>query len=262
MSEPVTYEVVDRVAIVTIDRSAKRNAMSMAVFDGLLAAGERAGAESAAAGGVGAVIVRGAGGVFSAGIDTSVFGTQLGGVPDDSFIAHLQASFTVFEDLDVPTIAAIEGYCFGAGIQLAVACHLRFVAPGAELSVMESRWGIVPDLGGTHRIPRLVGLGRATDMALTARRVDAEEAVRTGLCDVLLPADDPQGAALEAARRLANGPGALRRIPRLLRENLDRSRDDALAAERSAQREVMAGPDFPEAVRAAFEGRAPQFTGR
>lgn len=262
MSEPVTYDVVDRVAIVTIDRPEKRNAMSMAVFDGLLAAGERARDDSAGDDGVGAVLVRGAGGVFSAGIDTSVFGTQLGESPSEDFIAHLQSAFTVFEDLDVPSVAVIDGYCFGGGIQLAAACHVRLVAPGAELSVMEARWGIVPDLGGTYRLARLVGPGRATELALTARRVAADEAVAMGLCEVLLPADDPQAAAFAYVRRLANGPGALRRVPRLVRENLARDRDEALAAERETQLAVMAGPDFREAVGAAVEGRDPRFVGR
>lgn len=262
MSDAVTYEVVDRVAVVTIDRPAKRNAMSMAVFDGLLEAGRRAGRDAASEGGPGAVLLRGAGGVFSAGIDTSVFAAQAGTPADHDFIAHLQSSFTVFEDLDVPSIAAIEGFCFGAGIQLAAACHVRLVTPDAQLSVMESRWGLVPDLGGTYRLPRLVGLGRATDLALTARRVAGRDAVAMGLCDVLLPDAEPQEAALAYARRLAAGPGSVRRLPRLLRENLDRDRAAALHAERQTQLEVMGGPDFREAVAAGMAGRPPAFVGR
>lgn len=266
MSDVVTYEVTGRLAVVTIDRPDKRNAMSMDVFDGLHAAAARAAADAEADGGVGAVLVRGAGGVFSAGIDLSTFGSQLGEdvgeAERDAFIAHLQQAFTVWEDLDVPTVAAIEGYCFGAGIQLAAACHVRLVAPGAQLSVMERRWGLVPDLGGCHRLPRLVGLGRATDLALTARRVEAEEAVTMGLCDRLLPAEDPMGAAMDYVRELAEGPGAVRRIPRLLRENLDRDRTTGLAAERATQMATMAGPDFREAVTAGLQGRDPEFVGR
>lgn len=262
MSQPVSYEVVDRVAIVTIDRPEKRNAMSMAVFDGLLEAGERAGRESAQDGGVGAVLVRGAGGVFSAGIDIATFGDQLAEQPDASFVAHLQQCFTVFEDLEVPSIAAIEGFCFGAGLQLAAACHVRLVSPGAELSLMEARWGLVPDLGGCYRLPRLVGLGRATEMALTARRVSTAEALDMGLADVALGGDDPQGEAVAYATRLANGPGAVRRIPRLMRENLERDRTSALATEAATQLEVMAGHDFTEAVSAGVEGREPAFVGR
>ena len=266
MSDTVTYEVTDRLAVVTIDRPDKRNAMSMDVFDGLLAAGERAAADAGEDGGVGAVLVRGADGVFSAGIDIATFGNQLGGDTDeagrDAFIAHLQRAFTVFEDIDVPTVAAIEGYCFGAGIQLAAACHVRLVTADAQLSVLERRWGLVPDLGGTFRLPRLVGLGRATELVLTARRVSGTDAVTMGLCDVLLPDDDPQAAALEYATALANGPAAVRRVPRLLRENLERDRDTALAAERAAQMATMAGPDFREAVLAGLEDRTPEFVGR
>ena len=266
MSDAVTYEVTDRLAVVTIDRPEKRNAMSMAVFDGLREAGERAAADASEPGGVGAVLVRGADGVFSAGIDVATFGAQLGEDADeaerDAFIARLQQSFTVYEDLDVPTVAAIEGYCFGAGIQLAVACHVRLVAADAQLSVLERRWGLVPDLGGTYRLPRLVGLGRATELALTARQVSGTDAVTMGLCDVLLPDEDPQQAARDYATALAHGPGAVRRVPRLLRENLDRDRDTALAAERAAQMATMAGPDFREAVRAGMEGRDAEFVGR
>lgn len=258
MSELVAYELIEGVAVITIDRPQRRNAMSLEVFDGLRARAEQAGDDD----GAGAVLVRGAGGVFSSGIDTSVFGGQAEEGISEAFIRRLQDSFTAFEVLDKPTVAAIEGYCFGAGLQLAVACHLRAVGPTAVLSVMERRWGLIPDLGGTHRLPRLVGLGRATELALTARRVTAEEALAMGLADVALPADDPQGTVLAYAKQLACGPGAVRRLPRLLRENLGRSRDEALAAERAAQRACIEGPDFKEAVMASLEGREPEFVGR
>jgi enoyl-CoA hydratase/carnithine racemase len=258
VTDVVSYEVVDRVAHVTIERPDKRNAMSLEVFAQLA---ERA-AEAAADPEVGAVVVAGRGGVFSSGLDVSVFGTLSQGGVDGSFIAGLQAAFTAYEELDVPTIAAIEGYCFGGGIQLAAACHLRAVAPDAELSVMESRWGLVPDLGGTWRLPRLVGLGRATELTLTARRVGADEARAIGLAELALPADGAQDAAHELAARLAAGPGAVRRAPRLLRENLGRDRTAALAAEREVQLACLTGPDVTEAIMAQLEGRTPRFVGR
>ena len=258
VDEVVRYEVAERVAHVTIERPDKRNAMSLEVFRQLR---ERA-AEIAADPDVGAVVVAGRGGVFSSGIDVSVFATMAQQGPDEAFIRELQDAFTAYEELDVPTIAAIEGYCFGGGIQLAAACHLRAVAPDAELAVLEARWGLVPDLGGTWRLPRLIGLGRATELTLTARRVPADEALAMGLADVALPADDPQGAAHAYAARCAAGPGALRRTPRLLRENLDRDRDAALAAERHTQLACLAGPDAREAMTARFEGREPRFVGR
>jgi enoyl-CoA hydratase/carnithine racemase len=260
VSEPsvVSYEVVDRVARVTIDRPDKRNAMSLEVFDLLTAHAQRI-ADSPE---VGAVLVTGRDGVFSSGIDISVFGDQVDGGVDAAFIARLQAAFTAYEDLDVPTIAAIEGYCFGAGIQLAAACHIRAVAPSAQLSVMESRWGLIPDLGGSWRLPRLIGLGRATELTLTARTIDAEEARAIGLAEISLPAQGATEAAQNLAARLAAGPGAVRRAPRLLRENVGRDRSSALAAEAATQAVCLEGPDFVEAVSARLQGRDPDFVGR
>jgi enoyl-CoA hydratase/carnithine racemase len=252
----VRFEVEDRVGVVTIDRPDRRNAMDVAVFEGLADAADQARVHDD----VGAVLVRGEGGTFSSGIDVSVLGEQAteGARVDESFITRLQDAFTAFEELDVPTLAAIEGPCFGAGLQLALACHLRAVAPDASMSIMETRWALIPDLGGTYRLPRLVGLGRATELTLTARRVAADEAVRIGLAEVRF--DDLEGAHA-LARRLASGPGAVRRAPRLLRENLDRDRTVALAAERAAQLECIAGPDFAEAVAAEIEGREPRYVG-
>lgn len=257
MSDVVSYEVTDRVARITIERPGRRNAMDLAVFDGLRAAAERASDDDE----VGAVVVAGRDGVFSSGIDTSIFAGQADDGITRDFIDRLQAAFTAFEVCDKPTLAAIEGYCFGAGIQLAAACHLRAVAPSAELAVMEARWGLVPDLGGTHRLPRLVGLGRATELAMTARRVGAEEARAIGLAEIDLSAEDPQGDALAYARRLAHGPAAVRRVPHLMRDNLGRDRAEALRAEAEAQQACIAGHDFGEAVQARLEGRDPRFTG-
>ena len=254
--QAVSYEVVDRVAHVMIERPEVRNAMDLEVFDQLASHAERVASDPA----VGAVVVAGRGGTFSSGLDLSVLGTL--GEVDTALIARLQASFTAYEELEVPVIAAIEGYCFGGGVQLALACHLRGVASSAELAVMEARWGLVPDLGGTYRLPRLVGLGRATELTLSARRVPAPEALAIGLAEVSLSDDDPLGHAHELAAQLAAGPGALRRIPRLLRENLGRSRADALAAEAQAQLAGLAGGDVAEAVTAHLEGRQPRFSGR
>ena len=257
MAEVVTYEVVDGVAVVTIDRPDVRNALSREVFEQLP---ERA-AQAAGDDAVGAVLLRGAAGNFSSGLDVSMMG-ELASEVDHAFISGLQDSFTAFEDLDKPTVALIEGYCLGGGIQLAAACHVRLVAPSARISVLERRWGLVPDLGGTYRLPRLVGQGRATELILTARTVEAEEALAIGLAEVAVGADDPYGDALAWTARLAAGPGAVRRTPRLVRENHTRTRDGALKAERDAQLECIAGPDTTEAVVAWMEKRDPQFTGR
>lgn len=258
MSQVVSYEVVDRVAHVTIERPEVRNAMDRAVFAQLGEHAARAGEDP----GVGAVLVAGRGGTFSSGLDVGLFdGDGDAGGPGVEGIGRLQAAFTAYEELDKPTVAAVQGYCFGAGIQLAAACHLRAVAPDAQLAVMEARWALVPDLGGSWRLPRLVGLGRATEMTMSARRVGAEEALGTGLAELSLGGEDPLVEAHELAARLAAGPGSVRRAPRLLRENLGRDRESALRVEAETQLACLAGPDFAEAVASAMEGRSPSFQG-
>lgn len=265
MSEVVSYEVIDRVAHITIERPEVKNALSLEVFDQLEERATEAGGDDR----VGAVLLRGRDGVFSSGLDTSVFSAQAGGGADDGgqplsgedFIARLQRSFTAYEELDEPTVACIQGYCFGGGIQLAAACHLRAVAPDAQLSVLEAKWALVPDLGGSWRIPRLIGLGRATDLTVTARKVAADEALAIGLAEWQLGAEDPVAEAHERTAKLAAGPGSVRRAPRLLRENLGRDREDALRAEAQTQLACLSGPDFAEAVTAAMERRDPRFVG-
>lgn len=254
-ADVVTVRIVDRVAIVTLDRPDRRNALDWAMFDGLRAAAARIAADDQ----VGAAVVTGAGGTFSSGLDTSLFGAAGPDGVDADFIAGLQDAFTAFEDLPVPSIAAIQGWCLGGGAQLAAACHLRLVADDARIAIAERRWGLVPDLGGTYRLPRLIGLGRANDWVMTGRTVEADEAIATGFAQGRM-ADLEEAVAY--ARDLATAPAATRRVPALLRENLDRSRDGALAAEARTQLQVMAGPDTAEAARAAVEGRPPEFVGR
>jgi enoyl-CoA hydratase/carnithine racemase len=260
----VGYEVVEGVAHVTLDRPDKRNAMDLEVFAQLAESAARIDADRA----VGAVVVAGRGGTFSAGLDLATLGGLLtagdeaAGALDPALVARLQATFTAYEELDVPVLAAIEGHCLGGGLQLAAACHLRAVAPSASLAVLEARWGLVPDLGGTYRIPRLVGPGRATELAMTARTFGADEALRIGFAELVLPADEPQAAAHEHAARWASGPGSVRRVPRLVRENLARDRTAALGAEIAAQLAAVSGPDVREAITARLEGRPPRFVGR
>lgn len=255
----------DHVAVVTIDRPEKRNAMDLAVFEGLHEAASTA-AAAAAAGECRAVLVAGAGPAFSAGLDRSLFGAfaeALRAEGLDEQVAWLQGAFTGFEDLPVPTVAALHGPVFGAGLQLAAACHLRVAAPDATLSVREVRWALVPDLGGTYRLPRLVGLSRATDLALTGRDVDAATALSWGLVDAVLDGKDFAAQARAYTARLAAGPTvATGALPQLLRTALDATRDQALAAERRAQAACLDSADFAEAVAAARQRRAPRFTGR
>lgn len=255
---PTSLSVVDRVAHVVIERPEKRNALSMAVLE-RLRAHAAAVAEAIAAGDVGAVVVSGSGAHFSAGLDLADLAALAATVPDEAAIAGIQQVFTAFEELDAPVLAAVDGVCLGGGLQLALACHVRAVTARASLSVLEPRWGLVPDLGASWRLPRLVGQGRATELMLSTRRVDAAEALRIGLAEVALEGEDARAAAHAVAARWAAGPEVLRALPRLVREAGGMPRAEALAAEARLQRRMLAGGDVAEAFRAAMAGEDPRF---
>jgi enoyl-CoA hydratase/carnithine racemase len=259
MGEKVRYEVSGSVATITIARPEVRNAMDMDVFSGLAEAGARAGADRA----VRAVVVTGEGPNFSSGIDTSVFTSGSNGSPSSIDIGSLQDAFTIFETITQPTIAAVAGPTFGAGVQLAIACDFRVAASDADLSVMEVRWGILPDLGGTQRLPRLIGLGRAKELAMTARRIGADEALQIGLVNKVVPAGTHRQGATEWARELAAGPPlALAAIKRLMNGAFDTPVREGLDREATAQRRILASSDFIEAVTARVQKREPHFEAR
>jgi enoyl-CoA hydratase/carnithine racemase len=262
-TDVVTFEVGrDAVGVVTLNRPTKLNALSLEVFARLHEVAEEAGG-AVAQGTVRAVLVTGAGRAFCAGLDLALFGEQVrAGGFDDQRVTWLQQAFTGLEDLSVPVVAAVRGAALGGGCQLALACHLRVLAPDARLGLLEARWGLLPDLGGTYRLPRLVGLGRATDLAVSGRMIDAPTALAWGLADAVLDDDDFPGAARRYASALAAGPTvASGALPGLLRGSLLADRPTALAAERAAQRVCLASGDFAEAVAAAQQGREPLFKG-
>jgi enoyl-CoA hydratase/carnithine racemase len=252
----VRYEVSDRVAVITIDRPEVLNAMDQAVFDGLYDAGRRAAADPD----VRAVVVTGEGRAFSSGLDTSLFTSGPAGPID---IGRLQRAFTIFEEIELPTIAAVRGPCLGGGLQLAIACDLRVVADDVRLSAFEVNWGIIPDLGGTQRLPRLVGLGRAKEMVLTARSVGGAEALAWGLANRCVAPDDMLAEAVAWAAELAAGPPlALAAAKRLAGTALDLPVHTGLRREAAAQRRMLASEDFIEAVTARMQKRAPSYQGR
>jgi enoyl-CoA hydratase/carnithine racemase len=258
MSEAVRYKVTDRVAIITIARPDVLNAMNAEVFLGLLDGAARAAVDDQ----VRAVVVTGDGRAFSSGLDVSMFaeGFQGGGEVD---IALLQRSFTVFEDLPKPTIAAVRGPAFGGGLQLAIACDLRVASADAELSALEVKWGIVPDLGGTQRLPRLIGLGRAKEMVMTGCRVPAETALAWGLVNRVCGTDEVLKRSVDWANELAAGPPlAIAGAKRLATAAFDRPVRAGLEHEAAVQRTVLASEDFKEAVMARFAKRDPQYRGK
>ena len=238
-----------------LQRPDKLNAMSWELFGDLAAAAENARGSDARV-----FVVRGEGRSFSAGIDTSSFGT-IGGSPEEG-IAHAQAGFRAIATLPMPTVAAVQGHALGAGLQVALACDIRVVARDASLGLLEHNYGIVPDLGGTQRLPLLVGPARAKKMIWLAERIDGEEAGRIGLAEMVAePAELTATVDSLAARIAAAPPLAVRAAKRLIDTAGSVPVLSGMDAEAAEQRELLGSKDFGEAIAAFIERRPAAFTG-
>jgi len=257
----VTVDVVDGVADVRLNRPERMNAIDAAMFDDLLAVGERLGADR----GVRAVVLSGEGRAFSAGLDTAAFADPASFDLDNllgsggSGPNRVQRAAFLWSELAAPTIAAVHGVAYGGALQLALGCDFRVVAPDAKLGLLEINWGIVPDMGATQFLPPLVGLEAAKDLVLTGRTVLGEEAVRLGLAS--RSSATPLEEALALARHLAaRNPQAVRAAKALLNGAAYRSAADGFRAEEAASRSLWATPNMLEAVRANQEQRPATFT--
>ena len=231
------------------------NAMSVEVFDGLADAADRVAQMDE----VRVLVVSGEGRSFSSGIDTSSFGTVSG--DPQTQIARAQAGFRKIAALRIPTIAAVQGHALGAGLQLALACDLRVVARDASLGLLEARYGLIPDLGGTQRLPRLVGPSRAKKMIWLAERVDGIEAARIGLADVVSDAEEIEAAVDALAQALiAAPPLAVREAKRLVEVAATAPLEAGMDEEARSQEQMLTSNDFAEAISAFIEKRQPRFT--
>jgi enoyl-CoA hydratase/carnithine racemase len=222
-----------------------------------------------------ALVVIGEGRAFSSGIDTSVFGgdafggDSLGGGPDAGThhddpvvdaIMQTQESFTWLEEAPYATIAAVRGYALGAGLQLALACDLRVIAEGTKVGLLEFKYGILPDLGGTQRLPRLIGAAKAKELIFTSTQIDADEAFRIGLAERLV-ADaelEPTVQGL-AATIAAQPPLAVQGAKRAVNAAGTMSTRDGLRIEAEGQAVCLRSDDMKEAIAAFVERRAPSY---
>jgi enoyl-CoA hydratase/carnithine racemase len=259
--ELVLTDLQDGILTITLNRPEKRNALSIELFQAVgqafLGAAEPE---------VRVVLLRGAGEVFSAGIDLGSLAGLAGGDAANFRVGggELQDIFMRLERIGKPSVAAIQGAAFGAGLQLALACDLRVAAEDARLGLFEIHFGIIPDLGGIHRLVHLCGLSRAKDLVLTGREVRPKKAMRIGLVDRVVPAEELDQAALELAREIASkAPLAAQSGKRLADQAAaGQSPEDNLKDVLEAQIVNLASPDFAEAVAARMEKRTPVFSGR
>ena len=264
--ERVSIAITDGVADVRLNRPDKLNALDPAMFDALVAAGDQLAGDSR----VRAVVLSGQGRGFCAGLDFTSFQAMAGSGGAGAGVRRLgdrtegritnrgqQAAYT-WSELAVPVIAAIHGVALGGGLQIALGADLRIVTPDARLSVLEIRWGLIPDMTGTHTLGRLVALDVAKELTWTGRMVSGEEAVRIGLATKV--SDDPRAEALALAARLAAGsPHAIRAAKRLLNQSGLVSPEQQFLDESAEIGALIGSPNQIEAVTAYFEKRDPVF---
>ena len=260
MGERVLIDIHEGVAHVRLNRPEKRNGLDLALFEALAAAGERLKAERS----VRAVVLSGEGEAFCAGLDFQDFlgrgeaGRALLQRPEGGAANLAQQVAWVWTEVPVPVIAAIHGVAFGGGLQIALGADLRIAAPDARLSVMEIKWGLVPDMSLTKTLLRLVPLDVAKELTFTGRVLSGDEAHALGL--VTRVSRDPVGDARSLAREIAEkSPDAVRAGKRLLDSAIELGVHDAFVLETELQLSLMGSPNQLEAVQANFMKRPPRF---
>ena len=259
--ETIKYGIHDGLATIELARSDKLNAMSAQMFTELGDAAERAAADP----GIRVVLVKGQGRAFSAGIDVLLLGQLAGtrGARFRAFVKTAQRPYLLLATMEKPTVAAIHGHALGSGFQLALACDLRIAAEDTRFSMLEVRFGLIPDLGGLHRLARQAGSGVAKEIAWTGRDVDVEEAARIGIVNRIVPAITLDEQAEAYARELvASPPIPVALTKSLINRALETPFETSLEHQAQAQAACIASEDHREAVEAYLEKRPPRFTGR
>jgi enoyl-CoA hydratase/carnithine racemase len=263
---PVHLERRDKLAIVTLDRPERRNAFDEAQWAALGDVGRELAAAPPRA-----VVITGAGdAAFSAGQDVSTDNPQVARLtsavqnrevePAEAMLDFIHDNLAPLFGLPVPLIAAINGVAYGGGAELAVRCDLRVMDPAATICFSETRLGLMPDLGGGVALTRLVGPGRAADLILTARKVDADEALGLGLINrISAPGASVDGAVELAQQIAANGPRAVRTALEVIRSSGDQTWMEAVHQERDLAARLIASGECSFGIAAFFSRTAPEF---
>jgi enoyl-CoA hydratase len=256
--QSVTLATADGIATLTVNRPDKLNALNAATMSELGQAID----EVRSSANIGGLIVTGAGRAFIAGADISELAKE-NAVTARELALKGQGIFRSFEKSRKPIIAAVNGFALGGGCELALACHIRIASEHAKFGQPEVRLGTIPGYGGTQRLPRLVGKGRAFQLLLTGETIDAAEAYRIGLVNKVVAADALIPTATDMMKQiLTNGPLAVAACIEAVNAGLDLPLDGALALEAN-QFGLLAGTDdMREGTKAFLEKRPPGFSGK
>lgn len=254
--EHLSLTLDDDVAVLTIEREAALNALNAELLLELATAFDLVEADA----GVRALVITGAGRAFVAGADLQAFAEVGDGFAGREAALSGQDVMNTLAALPFPTVAAINGFALGGGLELALACDLRVAATGAKLGLPEVTRGLIPGYGGTQRLQRLIGLGRATDLVLTGRMVGADEALGLGL--VSRVADDALESALALAHQCArNAPVALGLAKEALMRGVDVTLPQGLEIEADLFGLAVTTDDAKEGIASFFEKRDPDYRG-
>lgn len=260
----VTVTVEEGVADVRLNRPEKMNALDPPMFEAIAEVGDRLSRDTT----VRAIVLSGEGRAFCAGLDVERLdaisrGESLLPFADLTRASHGIANWAqhvvwLWRQLPVPVMAAVHGLAFGGGFQLALGADIRYVAPGTKLAVLESKWGLVPDMSGTQLMRHLAPEDIARELTYTGRIFSPEEALSYGL--VTRVVDHPHAAAMKTAHEIAaRNPFAIRAAKRLLNEAVACDAGTGLASERREQHALIGSPNHVEAVAANVAGRAARF---
>ena len=253
----LSVSVQDRIATLTVNRPDKLNALNATLIGELGAAIDEMQARNDVAG----IILTGAGRAFVAGADIAEL-TGISALEGKRLARRGQEIFRRFEISPKPTVAAVNGFALGGGCELAMACQIRIASDAAKFGQPEVKLGVIPGYGGTQRLPRLVGRGRALQLLLTGEMIDAQEAYRIGLVNRVVAPDQLMPAATAMIQQmLMNAPLGIAACIDVLDRGLEMPLDDALALEATQFGVLIATSDTAEGTKAFLEKRPPRFSG-
>lgn len=247
-------------AVVTLNRPEKLNALSPELIEDLIKALGEVAADEA----VRSVVITGSGRAFSAGGDVQKDILPLRDKNPTEFNAYLEQAMVMYKliwDMEKPVIAAINGHAVGAGMDLVVTCDIRIASEEAKLGEFFVRMGLVPE-SGVYLLPRLVGIGKAKLLSFTGDLIDAREAERIGLVDIVVPPDQLLSSAEALGKKLANGPKSIGLIKRAINESFRMTLDSTIDYTSRLQYQAVHTEDHREAVASFLEKRSPAFKGR